>query len=116
MSFVGGGGFLLRAVLVISWKMKNKHYVLVFVKPAHSASFVVSSAPAARRPRACWSSHQEAQRSTELHQASSQLCPSGPNAAQVGWQRPLAVPLLQAVEMAGATFTQSWCEAALTAG
>lgn len=74
MSFVGGGGFLLRAVLVISWKTKNKHYVLVFVKLPHSASFVVPSARAALWPHASWSHCQEAQRSTELHRVSSQLC------------------------------------------
>lgn len=38
MSF-GGEGVLLRAVLVINWKLKNKHYVLVFVKLACSESF-----------------------------------------------------------------------------
>lgn len=35
----GGRGFLLRAVLVINWKLQNKHYVLVFVRVACSVSF-----------------------------------------------------------------------------
>lgn len=36
----GGRGFLPRAVLVINWELKNKHYVLVFVKPVCGESFV----------------------------------------------------------------------------
>lgn len=40
MSF-GGRGFLQRAVLVINWKLKNKHYVLVFVKMACVSSLLV---------------------------------------------------------------------------
>lgn len=39
INVTGGRGFLLRAVLVINWKLKNKHYVLVFVKLACSESF-----------------------------------------------------------------------------
>lgn len=40
MSF-GGRGFLQRAVLVINWKLKNKHYVLVFVNLACVSSLWV---------------------------------------------------------------------------
>lgn len=39
INVIGGRGFLLRAVLVINWKLKNKHYVLVFVKLACRESF-----------------------------------------------------------------------------